>query len=231
MKYTVLGDSDCPLIEIQLDRGEECKIERGSMAYLRDVDLVGRLNSKSSGLGGILNAMGRSIGSGESMFITTATGKFDGGVIGIAPPIPGKINVLEVFDGRQYCLNTGAFLACDQSVHYGLKRQSLSKALFARTGGLFVVETSGTGQVLVSSFGDLIELEVKDNQPLIVDNLHVVAWDSNLQYSLEIASGTFGFTTGEGIVNRFTGNGKVLIQTRNLINLAQAVAGYIDTSD
>jgi len=36
-------------------------------------------------------------------------------------------------------------------------------------------------------------------------------------------SGTFGFTTGEGLVNRFMGEGKVYIQTRNLSSLASAL--------
>ena len=108
-----------------------------------------------------------------------------------------------------------------------MKKQELGKAIFGGTGGLFVMETEGTGEVLVSAFGDLLELEVRDDRPLTVDNEHVVAWDADLDYELAIASGTFGFTTGEGIVNNFHGNGKVLIQTRNLHSLADAVRVFI----
>ena len=49
----------------------------------------------------------------------------------------------------------------------------------------------------------------------------MVAWDADLEYHIEVASGMFGFTTGEGLVNTFTGSGRVYIQTRNLANLAQ----------
>ncbi|MBT8846585.1 TIGR00266 family protein, partial [Lactobacillus delbrueckii subsp. bulgaricus] len=56
-----------------------------------------------------------------------------------------------------------------------------------------------------------------------IDNEHVIAWDANLDYDIKVASGMFGFTSGEGLVNHFTGDGKVLIQTRNLHSLAEAL--------
>ena len=36
MRYKILGDSDCPLVHIQLDMNEKVKIERGAMAYVRE---------------------------------------------------------------------------------------------------------------------------------------------------------------------------------------------------
>ena len=89
------------------------------------------------------------------------------------------------------------------------------------------METEGEGTILVSAFGDIIELDVTADKPLTVDNEHVVAWDSSLNYNIEIASGAFGFTTGEGLVNSFYGNGKVLIQTRNIHSLASAIDPFI----
>ena len=44
------------------------------------------------------------------------------------------------------------------------------------------------------------------------------------------ASGTFGFTSGEGLVNEFTGNGKIYIQTRNVHNLADALRPFFPSS-
>ena len=111
-----------------------------------------------------------------------------------------------------------------------MKKQDLGKAIFAGTGGLFVMETQGEGDVLVSSFGDILALEVREDQPLTIDNEHVVAWDASLQYDIRVASGTFGFTTGEGFVNEFHGNGTVLIQTRNVHNFADAIRPFLPTS-
>ena len=180
MNYTILGDSDCPLVQIDLADGEKVMIERGAMAYSCDVAIEGKLNTNKSGIGGLLSAIGRSLTSGESVFITEATGQRDGSFIGIAPAIPGKIVCLDVGAGHQYNLNTAAFLACDEGVSYEMKSQDIGKALFAGTGGLFIMETTGNGQLLVSAFGDILELEVRDEQPLTVDNEHVVAWDAGL---------------------------------------------------
>lgn len=230
MRFVLTGDSDCPIARLALSRGESVKIENGSMVYSRGVEISGGLNSKKKGLGGVLGAIGRSITSGESMFITTATGTVDDGEIAIAPPIPGKIINLQVGGQQQYRLNTGAFLACDATLDYTMVNQGLGRAVFGGTGGLFVMETNGTGTILVSAFGDILPLDVTPESPLVVDNEHVVAWDASLNYNIQIASGMFGFTTGEGVVNSFNGYGRVYIQTRNLQNLAQAMHPYLPTS-
>lgn len=230
MKYDILGSSDNPLVEIHLDANERVKIERGAMVYMQDVVIEGKTNSHSSGIGGIFKAVARSVATGESMFITEATGTADGGRIGIAPSVPGRIARLEV-GPNQYRLNTGAFLACDDTVSYNVVSQNnLGKMVFGGTGGIFVMETTGSGDVLVNSFGDIVELEVTSAKPLIIDNVHVVAWDRNLDYQIKVASGTFGFISGEGLVNEFHGNGRVLIQTRNLRSLADAIKVFLPSS-
>ena len=230
MRCTLTGDSDCPIARIALAQGESVKTESGSMVYSRGVEITGGLNSKKKGLGGVLGAIGRSITSGESMFITTATGTAPIGEIAVAPPVPGKIVQLPIDDAHRYRLNTGAFLACDETVEYTMVSQGISKAVFGNTGGLFVMEVGGQGSLLVSAFGDILALDVAPDMPLTVDNEHVVAWDAALDYHIEAASGIFGFTTGEGLVNTFTGAGRVYIQTRNLANLAQAMHPYLPTS-
>ncbi len=222
MKDELSGGNTCPLATVTLDKGESIKVENGAMVYMKDVTIAGKMNSSKEGLGGLLGAIGRSLTSGESMFITQVTGDADGGQIGIAPAIPGKIEKLSV-GKQQYCLNTGAFLASDDSVNYKMRRQKLSKASFGGTGGFFVMETEGEGDMLVNAFGDLVELTVTSDEPISIDNEHVVAWDSSLDYDIQVASGMFGFTSGEGLVNHFTGDGKVLIQTRNLHSLAGAL--------
>lgn len=230
MNYTIKGDSDCPLIEIQLQNGEQVMIERGSMAYMSQVDITGKVNSSKKGIGGVLGAIGRSLTSGESMFITEATGTGNDALLGIAPAVPGKIVRLKVGGSKQFYLNNGSFVACDKSVTYEMKSQSIGKALFAGTGGLFVMHTTGAGDILVSAFGDIMEVHVDENHPITIDNEHVVAWDDSLTYELKIASGTFGFTTGEGIVNEFHGNGVVYIQSRNIHNLADALVPFLPVS-
>ena len=93
------------------------------------------------------------------------------------------------------------------------------------------MQTTGYGDMIISGFGDIIEMDVTPNQPLTVDNDHVLAWETSLDYSIKVASGTFGFTSGEGLVDEFYGSGKVYIQTRNIQNLAQVLIPYLPTSN
>lgn len=223
MKYNLIGDSDCPMLEILLDRGETVNVERGSMVFMNNVELEGKLNSNS----GIFGAIGRTLTSGESLFITKATGQFDDARLGIAPPLSGEIKILKVDENHQYRMNTSAFLACDTTVKYFMKRQKLSVALFGKSGGLFVAETSGYGDLVVNSYGSIIEIEVTPEKPLTVDNDHVVVWDASLDFSVGIASGMLGFKTGEGVVNKFKGHGKVWVQTRNISSLANALIPFL----
>ena len=229
MNYQIFGDEDNPIVEIALTRGEQVRIESGAMVYMQDVDLEGKSNSNSGGFGGFLKAVARSAVTGEGVFITTATGITDIARIAVAPATPGMIAKLEV-GYRQYRLNNGAFLACDNGVAYEVRRQSVGKALFGGTGGFFIMETVGQGDLLVNAFGALMELEVTPDRPLIIDNYHVVAWDATLDYNIHPASGVIGFKSGEGLVNEFHGSGKVLIQTRNIASLAQTLIPYMPTS-
>lgn len=229
MNYTITDSKVFPLVEVTLQPGEQIRLERGAMVYHNgDVSLEGKMNSNSGGIGGIMKAVGRSMTSGESMFMTTATGNAPNAKIGLAPDAPGQIRELQL-GASQWRLNDKVFLACDTSVQYEMRRQSVGKALFGGTGGLFVMETSGNGSMLINSFGDIMEFQLDGTKPFVVDNTHVVAWSANLQYELRIASGTFGFTTGEGLVNEFHGTGTVLLQTRNVKSLADMIRPFVSS--
>ena len=75
-----------------------------------------------------------------------------------------------------------------------------------------------------------MEVTLDGSHPFVVDNHHVVAWSDSLNYQIEVASGVFGFKTGEGLVNTFTGSGTILIQSRNIEALAGLISPYISTS-
>ncbi|MFT8384107.1 MAG: AIM24 family protein, partial [Lacticaseibacillus paracasei] len=76
-----------------------------------------------------------------------------------------------------------------------------------------------------------LKIEALDgSHEYVIDNSHVVAWDSKLNYNIQPASGIIGFTTGEGLVNRFSGSGTVYIQTRNIEALANLVQPFLPSS-
>ncbi|KRK12004.1 hypothetical protein FD51_GL000597 [Lacticaseibacillus zeae DSM 20178 = KCTC 3804] len=231
MKYTITANNTFPVVDIAMEQDETIQIESGSMIYHNGlVELSGHMNSNGKkGLGGLMSAIGRSVTSGESFFITTATGTAPNAELAIASGNPGVIKELTLDDSHQYRLNTGAFLAMDSSASYHMASQKVGGALFGGTGGFFIMETAGTGTMLVSAYGDIIPIQLDGSHEYVVDNSHVVAWDSQLDYHIQPASGVIGFTTGEGLVNRFTGTGTVYIQTRNIQALANLIEPFIPT--
>ena len=38
MDYIIKGDSDCPMIEVRLSRGEEITLESGAKVFMQDVE-------------------------------------------------------------------------------------------------------------------------------------------------------------------------------------------------
>lgn len=232
MKCTFTAKSFAQVATLELEPNEKVMIEPSTaLMWDQHITLEGKMNSNGKhGLKGVMSSLGRHFTSGESFFMTYAKADSQGGAISVAPASIGCIRQLICDDTHQYRLNTGTFLASDGDVHYNMKRQELSKAILGNTGGLFVMETEGTGQLLISGFGDILELELNDDS-LVIDNEHVLAWDRSLNYEVEIASGALGFKTSEGLVNHFKGTGKIYIQTRNMEHFAETLPKHLSSDD
>lgn len=227
MNYTISSNENFPLVEIALERGESAYIQRGSMIYhTPSVSLNTKLNAKGDGLGKLIKAVGRSLASGESVFITQAVSSADDGKLAIAPSMPGQVLALEL-GLDQYRLNDGAFLAMDGSANYTLEQQSVGRALFGGQGGFFVMTTQGQGTLLANAFGSIKKLSLV-NQEITIDNAHVVAWSTSLDYQIHLENGWLqSMGTGEGVVNTFRGTGEVYVQSLNLNTFASHLANYM----
>lgn len=218
MEFSILGQGD-PFLHVKLAHGEKLTCESDSMVMMEtNLELSGEMN------GGFLQALGRRIANGESFFQQSIQAVHGAGETLLSPNLPGDILLLKCGVGRQYRMNDGAFLASSDSVKVEMKSQGIGQALFGGTGGFFIGETSGKGDLAISGFGTVFELEVTDKTPVIIDNYHVVAWDYNLHYELSLTTKkSSGFlnnlvnsvTSGEGIVTKFKGNGKVVVCSRN----------------
>lgn len=231
MKFTIDSNMQFPLVEIALEAGESAYIQQGSMVYHSpSVSLNTRLNGRGSGLGKLVGALGRSMVSGESMFITQAVSNGADGKLALAPSTPGQVIALEL-GAKQYRLNDGAFLALDGSAHYKMERQSVGRALFGGQGGFFVMTTEGEGTLLANSFGSIKKL-VLNGESITIDNAHVVAWSRDLDYDIHLENGFMqSIGTGEGVVNTFSGYGEIYIQSLNLQQFAEQLQSYIITGN
>jgi len=215
--FSVTGDVD-PFLHVSLVQGEKIYCESDAMVMMEaTLDLKGKMT------GGIGSAIMRRFANGESFFQQHIEAVRGGGDCLLSPTLPGAMQIVDV-GARQYMLSDGAFVAASAGVDLKVRTQSLGNALFAQSGGFFITETAGSGQLAVSGFGSMSELEVTKGNDIVIDNAHVVCWDSTLKYEISITTGTSGGflgnlvnsqTSGEGMVLRFSGQGKVLICSRN----------------
>ena len=215
--FTITGDVD-PFLHVSLRKGEKIYCESDAMVMMEDaLDLTGKMT------GGLGSALMRRFANGESFFQQHIEATRGAGDCLLSPVLPGTIQILEV-GATQYLLSDGAFVAADSGVDLKVRTQSLGNALFAQSGGFFVMEATGQGKLAVSGFGSGFILDVEPGKEVIIDNAHVVAWDSQLRYEISVPSQQSGgmfsrlvssVTSGEGIVLRFSGRGKVVICSRN----------------
>ncbi len=231
-QFEITGSVD-PLLKVTLEKGEVLYAENNAM-----VAMDSSITLTSSASGGFFRSLGRKFLNDENFFQQKFEADNAAGSVLLAPNIPGDVRLLEVGPAR-YTLSDGAFLACTKDVAIETKSQGFGKAIFAKSGGFFVMEASGTGTLAVSGFGSIRELEVTPDNPLIVDNGHVVAWDATLDYKLTLNTARKGFfgkivestLTGEGIVLTFTGKGKVLVCSRNRGGFLNWIFGNLPQSD
>ncbi|KUJ18170.1 DUF124-domain-containing protein [Mollisia scopiformis] len=165
------------------------------------------------------------IASGE-MAHSTFTGP---GELLLAPASLGDITNIRLSGDDQWSVGRDAFLACTQGIVKEYKRQGIGKAMFSGEG-LFVYKMSGNGLLWITSLGAIIRKDLADGERYIVDNGHLVAW--NTKYILErVASGGIisGLSSGEGLVCKFTGPGTVFMQTRNPLAFGQWLSAHAGT--
>lgn len=224
MEYNIINENDFPILEVTMEKDSEFKLETGAMLSMtNDIALEGKRN------GSLLGALGKVFAGGENFFITTAKSSNDGEKINVAPKGFGSIKHIELDGNVNWYLEDGKFLASDPTVDIEVKRQKgVLTGLVGGTGGFFVLKTAGAGNLFIESFGSIIEVEVTPDKPITVDNSHVIGWEETVHHEIKMASGVFGFKTGEGLVIKLSGTGKVLIQSREIGNFAGLVSPYLN---
>jgi uncharacterized protein (TIGR00266 family) len=98
--------------------------------------------------------------------------------------------------------------------------------------GLFLQRISGSGDLWLSSYGAVMIKELSVGEEYVVDTGNMIAFDESVTYSInKAAKGLFSsFASGEGLVCRFRGPGRVWIQTRSLGGLAKLLMPFFPKS-
>ena len=224
MRYEIKGGS-FPVVECQLESGEQMITERGSMVWMSP-------NMQMETKGGGLGRMFSKVLSGESMFhnIYTARGN---GMIAFGSSFPGQIKPVQIGREQEMIVQKSAFLAAqsgvDISIHFSKK---VGVGLFGGEG--FIMQRlSGNGIAFVEIDGELIEYELQVGQQIVVDTGNVAGFTPGVQMEIRQVPGMKNMLLGgEGIFNTvLTGPGRVWLQTMPISNVAMSIRPYIPTGN
>jgi uncharacterized protein (TIGR00266 family) len=228
--YKIFGE-DVQFVEIELDPGESCVAEAGSMMYKEQVvkmESVFGDGTQAAASGGFMNKLlgaGKRLITGESMFTTVFTHMGSSGKtrVAFAAPYPGTVLPLSLakYGGKLIC-QKDAFLCAARGVSIGIHFQK--KVLTALFGGegFIMQKLEGDGMVFVHCGGTLVEKELRAGEVLHVDTGCVAAMTQTVSFDIEqvggIKSMIFG---GEGVFfAKMTGPGHVWIQSLPFSRLA-----------
>ncbi len=199
---------------VHLGPGDAFQSDSGAMFRASsniDIDVTTR--PKRGGGGGLLAGVKRLLG-GDSFFLSTYRTTDDGeGEVGLSPTLQGQVELIRLDGSASWLCAGGSYLGSDADLALDLRFQGL-KGLFGGEN-LFFVEVSGSGELLVNAYGRISEVPVDGE--LIVDSGHVVAFESSLSYRLSKTGSSWvhSFLAGEGIVMRFSGRGRLFVQSHN----------------
>lgn len=204
-RFRIEGRPDYAFLTVQIPANQTLKVEASAMATM-DTHLVMKTKLRG-GLGRFL--------TGESIFVNEFTAENGQAEIGIAPGAPGDLaHVFLRGSSDVIYLQNSAFVACDPRVNLETKWQGLVKGFFSGES-LFLIRASGEGDLWFNTYGGLIELDVDGEY--VVDTGNIVAFTEGLDYSISKVGGYKSlFFSGEGLVCRFRGKGRVWIQTRTV---------------
>lgn len=200
---------DFSLLTVQLQQGQKVFAEPSAMASMSPT-----LTLKAGLKGGALKSLGRMFG-GESLIVNTFTATSGPGEVVFAPGHLGDTQHYRL-NGGSLLLQRGAYMANSEGVEINGKWQG-AKGFFSGEG-LVLLKASGVGDVFFNSYGAILQIDVTNDY--YVDTGYVVAFEDTLQYQVQVVPGLRGggfkrlFFSGEGLVCRFSGQGKIWIQTR-----------------
>jgi uncharacterized protein (TIGR00266 family) len=213
MEYEIRYRPSYSMLVVKLNQGETITAEAGAMTYMTP-----NIQMKTRARAGVLDTIKLGILGGQSFFVNDYTAVGGPGEIALASAPLGDIEKLTL-DGRGYIIQRSSYVASDPTVELDIKWQGFTKGIFGQ--GLFMIKTSGRGNLFINTFGAIDRHELSAGESLIVDNFHLVAFSDTCSYEVRRMGGLKELAlSGEGLVVEVRGPGEVLIQTKNISEFA-----------
>jgi uncharacterized protein (TIGR00266 family) len=192
---------------VKLVPNERIRADSGAM-----VSFSAGVEIETKAEGGFLKSLGRAVLGGESFFQNFWKAGAQGGEVTLAPDLPGDIIMIDV-SGKPLMIQSGSYLASESGIELSTK---FSSKAFKAGEGVSMLEATGTGKLLVSSYGAIFEKTLDPGQKYLVDTSHLVAFDGSMDVQTRAVGGMKStFLSGEGLVVEMTGPGRIFIQSRS----------------
>jgi uncharacterized protein (TIGR00266 family) len=172
------------------------------------------VQSDVGGDGGIGDSVKRAVSDERTLVDNTYTATHGTGSLSLVPEHPGDVIAVNMSNRQSLLVQSGSLIGWEPLVERATELNNLSN-MFS-SGELTALSLSGQGTAFLSAFGSMIEREVTPQEPLVVDEDHLVAWTPNLSLNRRKDGGLKSTVLGgEGLVTEFTGQGHVWLQTRD----------------
>lgn len=177
-----------------------------------------QLSMRTQFSGGLIPALLKKFFGGESLFVNVFSNETQQPLtLTLTQSTIGDIERIDLSQGN-ICFQPGAYIAHTPGVKMGVQWAGFA-SLFAGEG-LFKLKLSGRGRVFFGAYSGISKQHV--HQEFLVDTGHLVAYQSQMRMSIKLAGGLFGsVTSGEGLVNRISGEGDIYLQSRSIDGLVR----------
>ena len=208
MKTEILYRPSYALAVVKLDAQESIQAEGGAM-----VSMTSGVQIETKARGGILKSLARSALGGESFFVNTFTASSSADEITLAPALPGDVQTMEL-QNETLLVQSGSYVASSEGIEVDTKWGG-AKTFFGGEG-LIMLKVSGSGTLIVSSYGAIHPIELAAGQKYVVDTGHLVTFDADIDFKVrKVAGWKSTLFSGEGLVAELTGPGRLTMQTRS----------------
>lgn len=212
MQYEILARPAASAAKLTLQAGESVTCEVGAMIAMSNGFEVQTTTRNKGGGGGIIKGLKRML-AGENLFLNHFTANRPDQTLFIGPSLMGDI-IHYPMRGGTLIVQGSSWLASSTGIDIDATWQGIGKALFSGEG-MFWVKCSGSGDLFLSSFGAIYPVDVTGQY--VVDTGHIVAFEDTLEFHMGKAAKSLvgSFLGGEGLVCKFSGQGRLYCQSHN----------------
>jgi len=194
MNYELKYRPSYTLLVARLEPGESITAEAGAMTYMTP-----NIQMRTHARAGIWDTLKVGVLGGQSFFVNDYTAMGGPGEIGLVAAPLGDIEKLSLDGSCGYVIQKSSYIASQPAVDLDIKWQGFTKGIFGQ--GLFMIKTSGVGDLFINTFGAIDRHDLLPSEKL---------------------GGLKEFVlSSEGLVVEVTGPGEVFLQTKNLAEFAE----------